>query len=378
MKKYGKGTGVGMGWHSESERHRLARLGIKTGSKINLAKLEAQYDGRKSFYGKANVRKEDDKIILKSYSTDVAYIKDGKAYVNGTYSDTTVRHIKEFLKQNGFEVESTAQIMKDYDVDRVDKDKTIKSPLKSDKPSISNTSMGTEFNLGNGISVIARTTSSGDGFNHVAEVYKNGVLISTKKVHYINRTWEKYDYESTIREALDNTDMSEDEKKKLMSITEDLSLRGSADMFKTVATIASLGEVFGKDKKEKNDWKARMIKAGLEKKGLQMPDDWDSIPEAEKEKRLNSIIKFMKDKKVDTAKDPNKEWTHVDMKTIGGVIPVKNKMSNLYQRSYVSEGKDGRAYHVTQLKRGKNGKIIKQSKRLFPYLRKIDVRKGGY
>ena len=37
LKKYGKGTGVGMGWHSESERHRLARLGIKTGSKINYA-----------------------------------------------------------------------------------------------------------------------------------------------------------------------------------------------------------------------------------------------------------------------------------------------------------------------------------------------------
>ena len=41
-------------------------------------KLEARYDTRKSFYGKAKVRTENGKIILRSYNTDVAYIKNGK------------------------------------------------------------------------------------------------------------------------------------------------------------------------------------------------------------------------------------------------------------------------------------------------------------
>ena len=76
--------------------------------------LEPRYDSRKDFYGKANVRKENGKLILKSYSTDVAEIENGKAKVHGLYSATTTRHIKEFLSQNGFKVESSKQIMKDY------------------------------------------------------------------------------------------------------------------------------------------------------------------------------------------------------------------------------------------------------------------------
>lgn len=77
--------------------------------------LNCNFDSRKSFYGKANVRTEDGKTILKSYSTDVAYIKDGKAVVNGTYSPTTLRHIKEFLKQNNFKAETSKQIVEDYE-----------------------------------------------------------------------------------------------------------------------------------------------------------------------------------------------------------------------------------------------------------------------
>lgn len=76
--------------------------------------LQAQCDSRASFYGKAQVRSEDGRTILQSYSTDVAYIENGKAHINGTYSMTTLRHIKEFLKQNGFKAESKDQIIEDY------------------------------------------------------------------------------------------------------------------------------------------------------------------------------------------------------------------------------------------------------------------------
>jgi hypothetical protein len=33
-----------------------------------------------------------------------------------------------------------------------------------------------------------------------------------------------------------------------------------------------------------------MIKAGLGNKGLEMPEDWDSLSEEEKERRLNNVI----------------------------------------------------------------------------------------
>ena len=76
--------------------------------------LISKYDTRKTFYSKARVREENGRLTLISYTTEVCYIENGKAIINGTYSDTTTRHIKEFLKQNGFKVENTKQIIKDY------------------------------------------------------------------------------------------------------------------------------------------------------------------------------------------------------------------------------------------------------------------------
>ena len=76
--------------------------------------LSTRYDSRKSFYHKARVRNENGKTILTSYQTDVAYIENGKAHVKGTYSSTTLRHIKEFLLQNGFKADNSKQIMNDY------------------------------------------------------------------------------------------------------------------------------------------------------------------------------------------------------------------------------------------------------------------------
>jgi hypothetical protein len=79
--------------------------------------LDTQFDSRASFYGKAHVSTNGHgDQILTSYTTDVAAIADGKAKVYGTYSATTLRHIKEFLKQNGFKAENSKQITADYGV----------------------------------------------------------------------------------------------------------------------------------------------------------------------------------------------------------------------------------------------------------------------
>jgi len=104
------------GWHEDYERHSLARMGIKTAvPKAKKNYLVPKIITQKSFGGKAVVRTEGNKIILKSYATDVAYIdENGKAHVKGLYSDTTKRHIFEFLKHHGFKAESSAQILADY------------------------------------------------------------------------------------------------------------------------------------------------------------------------------------------------------------------------------------------------------------------------
>ena len=74
--------------------------------------LSPRYDTRRSFYGKAQT--EDDKLY--SYGTLVAEIKDGRPvlYPDWDYSATTVRHVREWLKQHGFEAGSKAEMERMY------------------------------------------------------------------------------------------------------------------------------------------------------------------------------------------------------------------------------------------------------------------------
>ena len=84
-----------------------------------ISELAPRYDARASFYGKATVGENSllgEGVWLKSYDTFVARIVNDKAEVYGTYSQTTLRHIKEFLKQNGFKADNAKQIMADYGV----------------------------------------------------------------------------------------------------------------------------------------------------------------------------------------------------------------------------------------------------------------------
>lgn len=85
--------------------------------------LQPIFDNRKSFYGKARVEERHNRSNLISYTTVVACIinKPGglhEAEVYGTYSQTTLRHVKEFLTQHHFQADNNKQIMADYGVIR--------------------------------------------------------------------------------------------------------------------------------------------------------------------------------------------------------------------------------------------------------------------
>lgn len=67
--------------------------------------LEPQKDTRKSFYKKAYYTDENGVLTLFSYETKVCTIKENNFFLNGKiekellFSNTTLRHIKEFLYQ---------------------------------------------------------------------------------------------------------------------------------------------------------------------------------------------------------------------------------------------------------------------------------------
>lgn len=83
---------------------------------MSIMELCPYYDSAKSFYGKAKVVEIENDVFLVSYDTIVAFFnRDTKvAKVIDTYNATTLRHIKEFLKQSGFKAETKKQIEKDY------------------------------------------------------------------------------------------------------------------------------------------------------------------------------------------------------------------------------------------------------------------------
>ena len=74
-------------------------------------------DARKSFYGKCCELIAGDTKILKSYSSLVAVIKNNTIYLNNNidgellFSNTTLRHIKSFLANNGLEILSKKDLM---------------------------------------------------------------------------------------------------------------------------------------------------------------------------------------------------------------------------------------------------------------------------
>ena len=82
--------------------------------------LTAKYDTRKSFYGKATYESTPKgSLVLYSYGSKVCEIFEGNYTLNHDiksdllYSHTTLRHIKEFLRQFlGIEHTTKAELMK--------------------------------------------------------------------------------------------------------------------------------------------------------------------------------------------------------------------------------------------------------------------------
>ena len=145
------------------------------------------------------------------------------------------------------------------------------------------------FDFWNWISATAERKKTRSAFKHEANLFKDGYCIYSTKICYQNRTWEAYEFESVLHKLLrDCKQFSKEEIHEFMEIAAWRAKKELDDKFWMIAGIAKLWEIFGGTEKEKNDWKSRMLKAGLT--GLEMPSDWDTLDESEKTKRLDAVI----------------------------------------------------------------------------------------
>ncbi len=60
--------------------------------------------------------------------------------------------------------------------------------------------------------VFCQSGSTRHGFKHTVELWQNGYYIAEAKICYLNRTWERYRYESTIHKAIDAATFSRDKE----------------------------------------------------------------------------------------------------------------------------------------------------------------------
>lgn len=84
----------------------------------NITELKPLYNNQKSFYGKALVKDTIKGQELYSYNTLVAKNEKGKITVthNDNYlSQTTLKHIKEFIQQLGYNKMTKKELLETFD-----------------------------------------------------------------------------------------------------------------------------------------------------------------------------------------------------------------------------------------------------------------------
>lgn len=150
------------------------------------------------------------------------------------------------------------------------------------------------FKINNKLEIVCEWKKTRNGFKHEATLMDNWHKVDKTKICYLNRTWESFEFESVITQLLNKTKiLTNKQKSKFMENCRTGSYNDISEKFGFISAIAKMGDLFGQSQKEKNDWKTRMIKAGLENDGLIMPDNWDDLPENDRTKRLDRVIKSL-------------------------------------------------------------------------------------
>ena len=103
-----------------------------------------------------------------------------------------------------------------------------------------------------------------------------------------------------LTHARPTADAVEVDTDELKQIIRQRNGQSESDPLRLGAMVASFGEVLYQDEKEKNAFKKRILSASSPKDPtgepvLFFPDDWETLPEEEKARRLNKVIETARD-----------------------------------------------------------------------------------
>jgi hypothetical protein len=144
------------------------------------------------------------------------------------------------------------------------------------------------FKLNDEYTVVCEWKKTRMAFKHVATIIRNGCEVFDTKICYQNRTWESYEFQSVLHRAIELYF-----KKDAQAFKDLVDGKPRDNGLGMVAGIAKLGEILCDKQEDKNAWKKRMLKAGIPE--IDFPEDFDSLPEEEKQRRLDGAIKQISD-----------------------------------------------------------------------------------
>jgi hypothetical protein len=153
-----------------------------------------------------------------------------------------------------------------------------------------------DFKISKDIVVVATSGKSRSGFNHFARLYLKGQFVDEKKIHYINRTWEAYEFDSVIQHLADKSKaLTPSQRQTILDWVKNRDGHDDEGMKRlgSIGALAMMGEVLGSDLKQKNQLKVTALKSVS---GIDLPSDWDTLSEQEKKRRLDGAIGSLKRK----------------------------------------------------------------------------------
>jgi len=146
----------------------------------------------------------------------------------------------------------------------------------------------TSYKFGKGYQVVCEWKKTRNGFKHEAVLLDNGYERCKTKVCYLNRTWEKFEYQTVINQTINHYFKDERQAKKYKKIIEKKAIGNIDKKFGMVKMVASIGNILCNSDQDKAAWKKKMIGT---MPGINFPDDFDKLDVNERNKRLDNVIK---------------------------------------------------------------------------------------
>lgn len=144
------------------------------------------------------------------------------------------------------------------------------------------------FELSRDYTIECQTQNTSYGFRHLAILRENGTLARTAKCCYYNRTWESFTYQSVGHKVI-NDYFTGEQAGIHKEIFDRRGEKEASSFLKIPLMLASLGNALCETGEDKNRWKKRFIE---KIPGIDFPEDFDTLPEEEKQRRLDAAIKI--------------------------------------------------------------------------------------